>query len=117
MLSWMIRRIRPGGAYSSRKTAAPTPTGIANAATRPSSQRLPATPARNPASRGFARLHVGGQETGASPGIDRPPSPRSTAPTTAPSMTDRTTTPVEVATRHARPKTGPMTRRSRRSGS
>ena len=52
MFVWMIRRSRPGGAYSSRKTAAPTPTGIAKTATRPSSQRLPAIPIRNPASAG-----------------------------------------------------------------
>ena len=44
MFVWMIRRSRPGGAYSSRKTAAPTPTGIAKNATRPSSQRLPEDP-------------------------------------------------------------------------
>ena len=52
MFIWIVRRIRPGGANSSRKTAVPTPIGIANVATRPSSQRLPAIPIRNPASAG-----------------------------------------------------------------
>ena len=52
MFVWIVRRILPGGANSSRKTAVPTPTGMANTATSPSSQRLPAIPTRNPASAG-----------------------------------------------------------------
>ena len=37
-------RNRPAGANSSRKTAAPTPIGMASAVTNPSSQRVPTTP-------------------------------------------------------------------------
>ena len=61
MLVWINQRNRPGGAYSSRKTPAPMPTGIPIKATSPSSQSVPTIPTRYPASSGSMRLGFGGQ--------------------------------------------------------
>ena len=49
MLSWMIRRSRLLGAYSSSQIAVPTPSGKERAAVRPRIQRDPTTAGQTPA--------------------------------------------------------------------
>ena len=85
MFVWITRFSRPGGAYSSRKTAAPTPIGIAVNATNASSQRLPTSPTLKPSSAGSIEPNarrqppeipeqLGGQGAGMPPGTARGPS-------------------------------------------
>lgn len=125
MFIWIVRRILPGGANSSRKTAVPTPTGIANIATSPSSQRLPTIPTRNPASAGSldcrfvasAQRKVPSCETFSPMAYQgRADCRPSTAPTIDPSSTESTITPLSVARKQATPKTGPRKVRTRRCG-
>ena len=106
-------------AYSSRKTAAPDADRDRHRRHQPEQPQAPERP-RPGTPRSPGRPTAIDVIKRAEDRPDRPPRPApliSEGPTTAPSMIDSTTTPLDVATRQARPNSGPSARRLPRFGS